>query len=185
MKMKRIDPLCLRVEVTEEELKEHQLSFEDIDTDRLETKLFLSILLEKARQQESFSPGDGQLIAQIYQCPGGCIFYFINIPKEGKENNESTPLIFTFPDCNAMLTALTTLFQHGCHRIYKSSLYQMEGTYYFAFQPFSFEDSVLLGMLQEYRQFWGKGNIKQAQLEEHGQVIVKENALDKIAYFLA
>jgi len=138
-------------------------------------------LLRHAQSKYSFPPAESQLIAQVIRDgDDSCSVVFSAYPQ-----GESLycPLLFSFPDIDTLISASVGLFRHLCHRIYKSSLYILQGKYILIISPMDYSEGSTAAFLYEYGEIIGQGEIAAAYAAEHGQLILDDNAIDTIALY--
>lgn len=95
------------------------------------------------------------------------------------------PFIFTFENCDVMLSACTRLFFLYCHRVRKSALYHLGGMFRLIYYPLDSRSGLSVAFLCEYAELTGRGELLAAFVAEHGAPVAEENAIDKISYYFS
>ncbi len=152
------------------------------------TRQVLLQLLSTAKEKTGFDPCDTRLFIEVYPYDeGGCVIYFTTLDTETDSPLAPAygPVVFMFDDVDILIQASIKLFCQYCHRIYKSSLYLIGGEYRLIIYPLDQDDNRTIAFLCEYGQKVGEGPVAAAFVEEHGQVILKERAIDTLSYYLA
>jgi negative regulator of genetic competence, sporulation and motility len=94
------------------------------------------------------------------------------------------PVIFAFDDADSLTEGCVKAFRRYSHRIYKSSLHLLQGSYRLTVYPLDYADRLSILFLSEYGRIRGEGEILAAFVEEHGRQLIADNALDVLAdYF--
>ncbi|WP_368236540.1 adaptor protein MecA [Anaerotruncus rubiinfantis] len=189
MEIKQISPRRLQIQLTEADLRAAGLAFDEIDcADPKSRGLFLS-LLETARMTTDFSPRAKVFIEVYPDDAGGCTVYLSDLSrlktKRWKVRRPvSVPVIYSFTDVDTLINGSVKLFRRCSHRIRKSALYRLDGGWKLMIYPLDTVENITLSFLDEYAECCGEGPLAAAWLEEHGELVVREDAVDLIsAYF--
>lgn len=180
----------LKILLTAEDMELLCLTYEQLDYADEQTREAILSLLELGCDETGFDPGDNRLFVEAYPWDGeGCVLYFSVISNSEKPSRPKRAVygqvIYAFDDLDLLIDGAVRLFRMYCHRIYKSSLYRLDGGYRLILYPFDPTDSHTTGFLSEYGQLVGEGEIAAAFVREHGTPVIEDNAIDKLAYYLA
>ena len=97
---------------------------------------------------------------------------------------QSLPVVYAFEDVDDLIHGSVKLFGRCSHRIRKSALYRVRGGWRLAVYPLDAREGLSLSLLDEYAPRCGQGPLAAAWLEEHGDRLVEDNAVDLLsAYF--
>mgnify|MGYP000860842302 CR=1 FL=1 len=190
MNFKMISEHKLKVILTKEELLRFDLCYDRLDYRAEDTKKLLSDILLRARSLSGFDPTDSKLFIEVYPDNlGGCVFYFTALPDSPPEDDTEKavprPVVFVFENLDILIDACTRLFRLYCHRVYKSSVYRLGGSYRLVVYLLDSTDSVTPAFLQEYGRLLSDSPLQAAYIEEHGQAIIEGTAIDTIAAYFA
>jgi negative regulator of genetic competence, sporulation and motility len=189
MEMKQISASRLQIDLTQEDLRTMDLTYDQIDQQQIKTRLFILSLLEAARRTTGFQP-DSQVFIEVYPNEtGGCTVFlsdlgFYKYNKWRVRRRAVSPVAYQFDDIDILIAGSVKLFRHYAHRIHKSMLYRVKENWVLVVYPLDIVESITLYFLDEYALRCGEGKLAAAWLDEHGRCILKENAIDLIsAYF--
>jgi adapter protein MecA 1/2 len=196
MNIKQLSPDKLRVLLDLSDLEKYDLDYFSISSESPGTKRLLKEILYEA-QKNGFSTERCKILIEVL--PGknkGCILYLTKAPYASKQRAEhggkNTSVSYYLLSCCCLDDAIEALCRFRDYPdipMRSSSLFCYNGTYYLVFLP------VLLGLdrdrlvsliaaLSEYGDTESANAVKIALLTEHGEVILKERAVESfIRYF--
>lgn len=178
----------LKVRMSAGEMDALGLSYEHLDyTDPASRRMLVS-LLEEGRDKTGFNPKKSRLFIQVFPSEdGGCVICFTCLrsgqspPGAGAPGPEA--VIFAFDDIETLLEASVKTHIHYGHRIYKSSLYRLGRGYRLVVYPLDYADRLSVLFLGEFTAPAGEGGIAAAYVEEHGELLIGDTALDTLARY--
>ena len=179
----------LKVILTAEDMAELDLDYEQMDYADPQTRKALMRILKEGKAQAGFSPHKTKLFIEVYPCDGGgCVLYFTNLyaaAKEGGSCSGMDPVLFQFQDVDVLTQGACMVFDRYSHRIYKSSLYLLDGCYRLIVWPLDYSDRLSVYFLSEYGEKVGEGELLAAFTEEHGQELIRDNAIDILSKYFS
>ena len=182
----------LKIVLSPQDMQELSITFEALDYANDQTKALILGLLTSAKLSTGFDPTDRKLLIEAYPEPaGGCTIYITALKKPpgaggtAHKNEITDPAVFGFRDVDILIQATTKLFSQFCQRIYKSSLYRMNGEYRLIIYPLDRVDSLTVSFLSEYGRLIGNGYLLASYIEEHGDPIIEGNAIDVLSHYLS
>ncbi|MBC8584506.1 adaptor protein MecA [Youxingia wuxianensis] len=189
MDIRMLGPDRIQIILSKEDMRLMDITYETIDYTNEETKKLILELLDIVQMATDFQPNKSKLFVEVYPTgEGGCSIYFSAVEIAEKKRyrikkNVTGPLIYRFLDIDALISASVRLFKLYCHRVLKSSLYQLKSSWQLVIYPLDSIENVTARFMDEYAERWGEGELAAAYVEEHGTLIIKENAIDLLAAY--
>ncbi|MEM1485411.1 adaptor protein MecA [Oscillospiraceae bacterium PP1C4] len=189
MEMKQINARRLQIKLTEEDLRTMNLTYEQIDYQKAQTRTLMLSLLETAQLTTDFQPNSRVFIEVYPNEQGGCTVYFSDLSTQSSgrwrvRRHVASPVIYAFDDVDTLITGSVKLFRSCSHRIRKSMLYRMGKSWRLVIYPLDIVENITLSFLDEYAPRCGEGELAAVWLDEHGEQVLTENAVDLLsAYF--
>ena len=90
------------------------------------------------------------------------------------------PLIFSFSDVSNLMSAAEICFKNHLYKIMKSELYLVD-KYYLIVYPIAALEKRFIKSISEFGKFEGYSQIKTAFIEEHGKLLEKEKAIERLS----
>lgn len=185
MRMESVDSHRFAVELTKNDLKKLNITFEDMDYSNIETRRVIWTLLYEARQTLGCDiDPSGKLIIEALPLPdGGCLLQF-TAPGASADDTWSRlssedVMVYEFDlfkDLISCVSQIEKLCQKAESKLFKSS----EGNCYRLIIYPETPDDALLHILSEYGFLCGKGSLCAAVTEEYYNPIYNCNALEEI-----
>ncbi len=182
-----VDDDKLKVSLTREDLEELGINYESIDYSDENTRKALVSLLEQGRAQAGFNPRRAKLYIEVFPSQnGGCVIYYTRLQggevfAAGRFVPGPAPVVFAFECSEALIRACAGAKLRCVHRILRSSLYLLEKQYRLVIWPLDYSDNLSVLFLSEYGKAVGEGAVLAAFTEEHGKLLVLENAIETLA----
>ena len=138
MKMEVLAPDRLKILLGGEDLTKFDISFNELDYSKAQTKRVVWQLLDKARKETGFDATNGRLMIEALPAlDGGCVLYVTLLAKNDlltpkricMKRIKSSPYVLEFEDAQAMLSAAVRLYCYCKPDIEKSALYNLKGRY--------------------------------------------------------
>lgn len=173
----------LKVLLSAEDMQSLGLDYESMDYTDPTTRRALISILENGRGKVGFHPRKAKLFIEVYPCEGGgCVLYFTNLhmPARGSRAGME-PVLFEFEDSDSLIEGACKGFERYGHRIYKSSLYLMEGKYRLVVYPLDYTDRLSVYFLSEFGKRLGEGELLAAHTDEYGKALIRGNAIETLA----
>ncbi len=189
-----ISPSKIKIQLSPQDLKNMDISFQTLSCESRQTKSFLLLLLAQAKSLAGFDATGGRLLVEVYEeeaAQGALAVYFTIVsktPKRLKSKPLRSPceaMVCAFDTLDNVIDACVKLFPICCHRIYKSALYQYQSNYYLVVYKLCADDTFIHAFLNEYGAFPANQAALLPFLEEHARVVIGQNAIDKLAYYLS
>lgn len=190
MIFKRITDDRLKIQLSGQDMEKLQISYDQLDYSDGQTRKAILVLLELAREETGFELGAAKLFVEAYPHDNeGCVIYFTMLDNENEDNKKKNTfypsVVFKFENADVLIDCTFRLFEQYCHRIYKSSLYYFEGSFHLVVYPFDHSDDRTSAFISEYAQKVGEGELYVVWLKEHADLILEDNAVDQLAYYLS
>jgi negative regulator of genetic competence, sporulation and motility len=171
---------CLKIILTEEDLREFHLTFEDLDYNNENTRNILHQLLDTARHETGFD-SSGSLIIEALPVDGGCMLLLT--PTGGKRHVRMKrvvgPYIFELEDADTVLRLAQSVVGYTSP-MFGSSLYKFDKRYRLVLYPGAPLSREIGNLLGEFARPAGEGDLAAAYTAEHGESIAVGDALNRI-----
>lgn len=172
----------LKVELTKPEMERLGILYQNMDYKDETTRRALTSLLKKGKLETSFNPHRAKLFIEVYPTEsGGCVLYFTALRTAEHPTGKPVgvvPVVFEFESCNDLIEGAISSHRHYSQRIYKNSLYQLDGRYRLILYPLDYDDRLSVYHLSEFARVVGNGSILAAFCEEHGKLVIADDALE-------
>lgn len=179
-----------------EELKQHGLSYKDLDYGDEAARVFLLGLLKRANEENGFKYRCfSKMLIEVFPSPGfGCVIYFTCVEEREPDKKSrlrlkrrrGSPYIYEFENSTDLLDALRALAKAGIHMDTEadSVLYLIDGRYRLVIYPAGEYKSSMLFILEEYGRKVSGSAASEAYLSEHGKVLAEGDVVEKIGGLL-
>lgn len=190
MEIQLISSDQLKISLTEMDLEKLGVTYDSLDYSDPQTKKAILSLLMQAKKTTGFDPHHAKLYVEVYpEDEGGCTLFFTSVQKKPASHRSTDacpcgPVIFEFSNLDILVDASCKLFCQYGHRIYKSFLYRLDESYRLIIYPLDSVDNVTVGFLCEYGRMVGEGELLAAFVAEHGQCIIRDNAIDTLTKYM-
>ena len=170
----------LKISLGRQDMDDFGLVYKNMDYSDRPTRQALKALLRRAGEETGFSPLGAKLFIEVYKNEGGgCDIYFTRIVS-GKK---LAPALFEFKNADDLIECAKRAYELYGHRIYKSSLYRMNGKYRLLVQCLDYSDNLSAYFLAEYGAKVCEDAICAAYTAEHGEELIADTALETLARF--
>jgi negative regulator of genetic competence, sporulation and motility len=171
---------CLKILLTEDELRDFNLTFEALDYNNENTRSALHQLLEKARRQTGFD-ASGSFIIEALPVDGGCMLLLTPTcdNRRVRMKRVAGPYIYELDDADSVLHFAESVGEHAAP-LYGSSLYRFDKGYRLVLYPGAPLSREMGNILGEFARPAGEGDAAAAYTAEHGESIVVGNALNRL-----
>ena len=178
MKIESVNENCFYILLSDEDMKELGISFEELDYSNIETRRVIWTLLEEARNslKRDIDPQDRMLI-EVSKNISGCKIEFTLGKKGGsgklKIKRESPFLNAFFKDFSALCA-----FFEQCrpeNTLYESEIYKYQSGYALVLTPKPGFKTRLRMNISEYASLLPDSPIFACSLKEHGQLISRNS----------
>ena len=180
-------PDKLKVVLTRDDLLSLKIRCGPLDYSDEHTREVLLRLLDRGRAEAGFNPRRSKLYIEAYpSAAGGCAIYYTRlVASEASAAGEfipgPIPAIYLFKSLEVLITACARLLPKYGHRIYKSSLYELRGSYRLVVWPLDYNDNLSRFFLLEYGRLIGEGSLLLAYAQEHGALLREGDAIEVLA----
>ncbi len=186
MEMKQISARRLQIDLTKDDLTAMNLTYDQIDYQQSKTKILILSLLETARLTTGFQPNSRVFIEVYPNEQGGCTVFLSDLSTHETRRwrvrrHVASPVIYAFDDIDVLIVGTVKLFRRCSHRIRKSMLYRLEKSWRLVIYPLDVVENITLSFLDEYAPRCGEGELAATWLDEHGERVLPENAVDLIS----
>jgi len=177
----------LKIRLSRQDMLEAGLVYENMNYSDNHTKRTLLSLLEKAKKQAGFAPRGAKLFIETYETEDkGCDLYFTIIRRPSKLKDSQTvisPVLFEFESAGELIEGACKVFERYSHRIYKSSLYLLNGKYRLLVYNLDYNDKLSVYFLSEFALKLGEDEVLAAYTMEHGREIILDSAIDTLSKY--
>ena len=189
MKIELLNDKTVKVVLSNTDMINLNLNYDEMDYKNPDTKRVILQLVDKIKQEVSIDLSTSKLFIEAFPyVDGGCILY-VNLLDLNEKSNAvarqckisfDTPIIFSFSDLDTLGNLSKRLVMRYSHIILKNSLYLYNGKYYLLLYTYFKMDDQLSRLLSEYGQFYGKGAIMSALIQEHAKELIACEALETL-----
>lgn len=186
MQIEQKDGGRVKITLNIEDMKKYDITFAELDYNRIDTKRIVWELLSKARNETGFEFYGGNLLVEAFPEPdGGCVLYFSAVNNSGRNGRLRLcrglfgPYIFKFKNCGDMMNACYELKKVMGRHILKSELYEYDGCYFLALYSVSKLDASVRNVISEYGSVYGEGR-RITYIAEHGKLLSSPNAIETV-----
>lgn len=180
------EKLC--VSLSNSDLKDLDITYEEMDYSNVETRRVIWTVLDEAKNCLNTPINtDGRLLIEV--CPdenGGCIMFFTAIPKDDKANNkrlvmkkEAEPLLLKLLDNNSLIEA-TVLLEKKKSLLVRWELFKFGEDFCIAIFPKISHTAELTYILGEYGDIEVCEKSRLAEIFENGQLL-KDSIAEKVS----
>jgi len=187
MEFSLVSPDKLKVALSREDLAGLNITCAPLDYSDGHTREVLLGLLDRGRIEAGFAPRRAKLYIEAYpNDDGGCVVYYTRLVAgevfpAGKFIPGPVPAVYLFRDMEVLIAACAKLLPRYGHRIYKSSLYELGGSYRLIIWPLDYNDNLSRFFLSEYGSLVGEGSLLVAFAEEHGVLLRGGDAIEALS----
>ena len=176
MKITAENDRCLSVELTGDDMRKLDITYEALDYANIETRRVLWTLLDEARRAlgKSISLSDRLIIETTPVQQGGCRFVFTSVPEAGGGEKHlrlitrSGTLVWEFADANALLAFREKTVLPGDCRV---AVYYKDGRFRAIASPAACAWETLLAAAEEFGRVLSMDEEKIAEMKERWQPV--------------
>lgn len=186
MRMEAIDSRRFAVELTSEDLKKLNITFEEMDYGSIETRRVIWTLLDEARKTLhcDIDPSGRMIIEAVPLPDGGCILQF-TLPRDDvihtvKPYPAGESLVYEFNSSDELLRASQRIASAGEQLDSELFWSPDDKRYRLIVHPSAPDNSVSM-ILSEHGELCGKGKLTAAFTREHCFSVLNHDALERIA----
>lgn len=185
MRMEAIDSRRIAIELSKDDLKKLNITFEEMDYGNIETRRVIWTLLDEARKTLhcDIDPS-GRLIVEAVPLPdGGCILHF-TVPQLSSRIVRCEPVceavVYKFDSADDLAVAAERI--NSLSEKVDSELYTAldENSYRLIVYP-NGSENLILNILSEHGVFCGKGSLFAAFVREHCVSVLQHDVFEKLA----
>ena len=177
------------VELTNADMAELDITYEEMDYGNIETRRVIWTILDRARHSlcRDIDPSGKMLIESVPTPEGGCVLYITVLQTQAyalgcrgilRIHKERTRFTYAF-DSLGDLTACAARLRESAPKSCKSSLYLLDGRYRLCVrsdQP----PRRIRTLLAEYGTACADSEFADAYLREHGKLLAENDAIEKL-----
>jgi negative regulator of genetic competence, sporulation and motility len=191
MKIEALSDNRITVELTQQDMTELDITYEEMDYSNIDTRRVIWTLLDRARETlgRDIDPCGRMLIEAVPKPEGGCTINFTVLSGELRSTTypgklhfkkDSTYITFEFDSIDSLMSCARSFTQSGRHLI-NSELYSYKGLYRLLICPGS-EPKIVKSFFSEYGSMCGESNLQAEFTREHWALITEYNAIEKLAH---
>lgn len=181
----------VRVFLTPVDMEKYNIDFDLLDGFDDYTQSVIVKLVDEVKKESEFDISKGKLYVEVFPNAGkGCVFYLTLLPidkalSKQKPKRTTKTFAYKFRSINTLVTCSKGILKNFGASVNKSTLYLVGDTYYLSITPQEKLLSELRLFLDEYGEFFSAGTISLAFLNEHGKVLIRDTAIEKLCFFLS
>ncbi|HZJ77632.1 MAG TPA: adaptor protein MecA [Clostridia bacterium] len=190
MKIEALSDSKIAVELTEEDMTDLDITYEDMDYSNIETRRVIWTLLDRAREtlNRDIDPCGKMLIEAVPKSGGGCTINFTVLPNETTLTahtnklhikRDSAYITYEFNSIDTLMSCAKSFVSSGRH-LPCSELYSNNGRYRLLICPGS-ETKVVKNFFSEFAQMCGEGSLNAEYTKEHWTLVCEDYSLEKLA----
>lgn len=173
------------VQLTQEDMAELDITYEEMDYGNIETRRVIWTILDRVRLAigKDIDPS-GRMMIETIPTDDGCVIYFTVLGAKSigthtlRINKERTAFTYAFENINE-LTDCAAALRKGVSSLPKSSLFLLDGGYRL-FLQFDLPPRRCKNLLSEYGTLCGEGSLPLVFLQEHGKLLCEDNAIEQL-----
>ena len=171
----------LKVILTAEDVRISGLDCADMDCQDPDTRAALLSILDQGRSQLQFHPYKSKMFIEVFPCEGGgCVLYFTCMRECAGRKGVIEPILFEFAHTEDLVQGAVAVYRRYRQRIYRSSLTLFRKHYQLIVYPLDYTDCLSVYFLSEYAYRMGEGELLAAHIQEYGQTLVQDKALEAL-----
>lgn len=191
MKIEFLTNTRVRVFLTPVDMEKYNIDFDLLDGFDDYTQSVIVKLVDEVKKESEFDISKGKLYVEVFPNAGkGCVFYLTLMPvdkalSKPKPKKTTRTFAYKFHSINTLVSCCKGILKNFGASVNKSTLYLIGDTYYLSIVP---QDKLLLELklfLDEYGTLFGEGTVPNAYLNEHGKVLIRDTAIEKLCFFLS
>ena len=173
------------ITLTREDMEDMFLSYESMRRESEFTRGTILRIIKRAERATNLDFTRQNIFVEILpHINGGCVL-FIHITKSRKtkkyKNETNSPLIFKLSDIRQLENACMRLFRQVNHLILKSRIYSRNEIYYLVVYTYFKLDHKIIAVAGEFGLLDGRGELRHSQIKEISEIVITDNAVQKIA----
>lgn len=186
MTIEKIDDRRLLIALSEDDMKNLKMSFQD---QMLNNQFFINFLKKftmLTKKEMGESANNKRILVDIVSHKNEFFIFVTFFEKVFKDERkiyrikgDNGPFIFCFNNVEDLINAVSRICKNQKY-ISKSQLLEKEEKYYLIIYVISSVFNKFNFNLCEYGRLYGKGKLNAARLVESGSIIISENAIKKI-----
>ena len=186
MCIERISNGTVKISLDKQDLERLNISYANIDSSGVKTKQVLLKILDNVRKKETdFAVSSSKIFVEIFPIETGLAIYFTEMkdetaPKQS-DTGFSSPYEFSFSSLDLLISGCSLLLKYYSRCIFKSCLFKLDNVYHLLIYPTDPKDESSVKLLSDFGTFNGRGERCTAYLNEHAKVMLKKDAVDKLA----
>lgn len=179
----------IKIVMSNEELKNFSVTYDQLSSDDPSTRTMISRLLSVARSKVGFEHKDKKLFIETFpDIMGGCILYFTvvsldtaRLSANSKKKPMPDPIVLSFRDLDVLYRACEYIYSTLSHKILKSSLFACYSSYYLILHPICSVNEEIGMITGEFLCEASEGVSSLRHLNEHGKELLGSGALERMA----
>lgn len=184
MCIEKISGASVKISLDNDDLERLDISYETIDSSDKKTKEALMNILSRVRDETVLYAAGSKIFVEIFPLEKGLTVYFTvidDICEKTSDKSFMSPYEFSFSSVDSLINGCDCLFKQYSHRIFRSSLYRTGKIYRLLIYPLDSNDEAFLTTLNDFGVFCGRGRRHTAYLKEHADLMLENDAVDKMA----
>ena len=177
------------VELTNADMTELDITYEEMDYGNIETRRVIWTILDRARHTlcRDIDPSGKMLIESVPTPEGGCVLYITVLESQTRTfgcrgylhvHKERTSFTYAFSSIGD-LTACAARLRENVPSACKSSLFLLDGQYRLSVKS-ELPPRRVRTLLAEYGTPCADGELPDAFLREHGKLLAENDAIEKL-----
>lgn len=165
------------IELTADDMRELDISYDEMDYSTVETRRVIWALLERAGEElgRDIDPSERMVIETVPEVCGGCLVCFTILQRKRAVKTDTSgrkiraPLIAEFRDVNAMLDAAKALAE-AAEQVPENKVFEKKGSYRVVFKGTPGVERIKR-LLSDFTVLFREGELAASETEEHWRSI--------------
>lgn len=173
----------IKIFLNNEDMKNHNIKFDDLNKEKYETKLFILNLINEIKKNNNIDLTNEKLYIEAFeQSNGSCLIYIsIKGEKFKQKNKLSTEIVYEFKNLSDVALASKILWEHQNHLFRESDFLCSSENYRLIIKAYSKAEKRICNCLCEYGKEIGSDEITASVTREHFTMIIEKNAIELLS----
>ncbi|MBP0979156.1 MAG: adaptor protein MecA [Oscillospiraceae bacterium] len=179
------DKQKLKVILSNQDLKNLNITFEEIYLGSVNTKKTIIKILSKAKDLTGFDLSGKILLIEVFETKeNGCVIYFSPMSNKNLDNKSNNYILgtysFEYLNLDYLIDSVIKLFETFGYKIFKSSLYidKTSKKYFLTLVTIDPKSEDIIAFLKEFSTLRSTTKLFQIFIDEHYKAIIKNNAIE-------
>ncbi len=170
----------IKIFLSNEDMKIHNIKFDDLDKEKYETKLFILNLINEIKKINNIDLSNEKLYIEAFeQSNGNCLLYIsIKGEKFKKKDSISSEIVYEFNTLYDAILASKIIWKNSNHLFRESDFLCSNENYRLIIKSYSKVKEKIQNCLCEFGREIGIDDISASVTREHYTMIIEKNAVE-------